>query len=216
MGDRDTKGLNRRSNEIYDAAIAKASNRHERVLWGDSVKQYYRFSEMLRHVDRCSASVLDIGCGNGELLLFLNAHGFTGEYTGVDINEGLLAEARKRYSGGDFRNLDIMSGAPLEIYDYVVMSGLFNVDFGQDERFIHQFVERMFGLCREKVVLNAISSFATTRHEGTYYVDPCDMAKYVAASISGKFEIHHGFVPYNFTFVIHKGRQWAPLQDAMP
>ena len=36
------------------------------------------------------ASILDIGCGNGELWRFLCHHGFQGRYTGVDFSPALL------------------------------------------------------------------------------------------------------------------------------
>ncbi|MDA1329856.1 MAG: class I SAM-dependent methyltransferase [Chloroflexi bacterium] len=44
-------------------------------------------------------SVLDLGCGNGELAAELARRGHTGEYVGVDFSEGLLEEARKRAKG---------------------------------------------------------------------------------------------------------------------
>jgi 2-polyprenyl-3-methyl-5-hydroxy-6-metoxy-1,4-benzoquinol methylase len=41
------------------------------------------------------ASVLDVGCGNGTLARRLAAQGFSGTYLGVDLSEGLLADARR-------------------------------------------------------------------------------------------------------------------------
>jgi SAM-dependent methyltransferase len=41
------------------------------------------------------ASILDLGCGNGELARALGRRRHRGEYVGVDFSEGLLAEARR-------------------------------------------------------------------------------------------------------------------------
>lgn len=52
------------------------------------------------------ASILDVGCGNGTLARALAAGGFSGQYLGVDMSEGLLAKAAeglKEQSQGDFR-----------------------------------------------------------------------------------------------------------------
>jgi trans-aconitate methyltransferase len=51
--------------------------------------------------------VIDVGCGPGT-----NAHHFTGvDYTGLDFNEGYIADARRRY-GRDFRVADVTRLAP--------------------------------------------------------------------------------------------------------
>ncbi len=40
------------------------------------------------------ASVVDVGCGNGTLARHLIAKGFSGQYLGVDLSAGLLADAQ--------------------------------------------------------------------------------------------------------------------------
>ncbi|KAA3642829.1 MAG: class I SAM-dependent methyltransferase [Chloroflexi bacterium] len=42
------------------------------------------------------ASILDLGCGNGELGRELVSRGFVGRYVGVDFSEGLLEVAREK------------------------------------------------------------------------------------------------------------------------
>jgi trans-aconitate methyltransferase len=51
--------------------------------------------------------VIDVGCGPGT-----NAHHFAGvDYTGLDFNDGYIADARRRY-GRDFRVADVTQIAP--------------------------------------------------------------------------------------------------------
>jgi SAM-dependent methyltransferase len=47
---------------------------------------------------RGDESILDIGCGNGELARHLNRRGFRGAYLGVDFSAPLLAAAAASYS----------------------------------------------------------------------------------------------------------------------
>jgi SAM-dependent methyltransferase len=44
-------------------------------------------------------SILDVGCGNGELARELVRRGFTGQYTGIDFSPGLLEVARQGLPG---------------------------------------------------------------------------------------------------------------------
>ena len=45
------------------------------------------------------ATILDLGCGNGELACHLDEMGFTGSYLGTDFSPALLDEATRRYHG---------------------------------------------------------------------------------------------------------------------
>ncbi len=57
------------------------------------------------------ASILDLGCGNGLLALWLAKHDHQGPYTGLDFSESLVQSARVALSA--FPNID----ARLEIWD---------------------------------------------------------------------------------------------------
>jgi len=192
-----------RSNAAYDQARAIGATPHERVLWGDPARQYFRFDELLRlagAIDAANLEVLDVGCGNGELLQYLDGKGFRGKYRGIDIHAGQIAEARSRFPAGDFHVGDIFSN--IAAADIVMMSGVFNVDCGQDMDFIERFVGRCVTLARERFVFNAITSYVSRRDRGTFYLAP-EAAIGIAAKLSPRFELRHGFLPFNYTLCIH-------------
>ena len=65
--------------------------------------------------------VLDVGCGPGT-----NAHHFAGvDYTGLDINAGYIADARRRH-GRDFRVADVtrLERGTIEPADMVLVNSL--------------------------------------------------------------------------------------------
>ncbi len=65
--------------------------------------------------------VLDVGCGPGT-----NAHHFANvEYVGLDINDGYIADARRRH-GRDFRVADVTRLAPgtIEPADVILLNSL--------------------------------------------------------------------------------------------
>ncbi len=207
----DYSELTKRSNEIYDAAQGKAS-RGSRVLLDDANKQYYRFVEIHKFIETNDASILDVGCGNGELLNFLNMSGYTGKYTGIDVHPNLLAEARETYPNGRFLELNILDEAPATA-DYVVMSGLFNANFGQDWRFVERFICRMFQCSARATIFNAISTHVNSRHEAMFYVDPSDVIRFVLKELTTKVRMSHGFVPFNYTICLYKGPEWKSIQE---
>src|SRR5512141_493278 len=65
--------------------------------------------------------VIDVGCGPGT-----NARHFASmDYTGLDINEGYIADARRRY-GRDFRVADVTRFVPgtIEPGDMILLNSL--------------------------------------------------------------------------------------------
>jgi 2-polyprenyl-3-methyl-5-hydroxy-6-metoxy-1,4-benzoquinol methylase len=112
-----TAGENNRA--IYDEFWAACSDfsrynpgaRHRRRILGEIVdKLAWR-------------SVLDVGCGDGQNLLFLRAHGGHGidgtSFTGVDLSPKTVEENAKKYPFAKFAALDIEHAALSAQFDLV-------------------------------------------------------------------------------------------------
>ena len=54
-----------------------------------------------------SDSILDVGCGYGDLFAFLRDRGWRGRYVGIDIVPALIEAGHSKYPGADLRVLDI-------------------------------------------------------------------------------------------------------------
>lgn len=57
------------------------------------------FYQLLEHIPTPCPRFLDVGCGEGRLGRFMQAHHKIGDYVGVDFSEGLLAHARQTTPG---------------------------------------------------------------------------------------------------------------------
>src|SRR5205085_7874873 len=71
--------------------------------------------------------LLDVGCGFGDLLAWLNARGIEPRYTGLDICKPMIERCRKRFAGTGARFMmgDALKFVTDEPYDYIVASGIF-------------------------------------------------------------------------------------------
>jgi SAM-dependent methyltransferase len=204
---------------IYDE-VQNLPTTLERVLCNDIQRQFFRFAEiatLIGDLHRPNLSICDIGCGNGEFLLYLNQRGFTGKYTGCDIHEGLIKEAKVRFPNENFEVLDIFKNE-IQKHDIIVISGVFNLDYtrGEDPKkmlaFIRDFLLRSALFANEKIIFNAISSYVGFQQKEFFYFDP-KAAIEIASEISSKFELRHGFLPYNYTFSINiENGKWNSYQ----
>jgi ubiquinone/menaquinone biosynthesis C-methylase UbiE len=69
-----------------------------------------RFENALLGTVRPPAEILDFGCGSGDISAHLAGLGYT--LTGVDVSEGMIARAAKRYTARNLRFMHIPRNRP--------------------------------------------------------------------------------------------------------
>ena len=95
--------------------VAPFRDRFRRINWyyHQEIENYYRF------VIPDKASVLEIGCGTGDLLANLKPS----RGVGIDISSRMIEIAKGKYPHLDFRVMDAEALEVAEKFDYVVISG---------------------------------------------------------------------------------------------
>lgn len=197
-----------------DSAVKFGADSFSAVHWDNEQKAQYRYRLICKHISQESdISVLDVGCGNGGLFKYLNANGFRGTYHGYDINEKLIASSKKLYSDYSecFEVFDILRDKTIEKFDYVVLSGLFNNNYGQDLQWIYAFLEKMYSLANKKVIFNAISTYTNFKEDSMYYINPFEISDFIIKNLSSEMILEHGELPYNFQILINKDKSWKSI-----
>lgn len=186
----------------YSHAIATGQTPNDRVIWPNRMKQYARFEEISSFLDLTDTrlSILDLGCGNGEYVGYLERRAFAGTYKGIDLHEGMIDEARERFPGYDFEQCDVLS-ASAPPADVVIMSGVFNVAAGQTLDYVRAVLAASVRCARRAVIFNAITTHVDFRDAETFYLEPA-AAVDIAAAFSRRFTLKHGTPPFNMTICI--------------
>jgi len=208
--------LNAKQIEKYNSVALKNGISSKSVLWDDPHTQYFRFYELIKLLDLNGSrkSLLDVGCGNGELYKFLNLLGYRGNYVGYDINEILLSQAKSRFKNIEFKNVDIMSNEIPQQFNYVVLSGLFNVNVGQSSEWVKAFLKKMYALSNEVMVFNMISTHVTYRDERMFYMDPAEILSFCIDNLSKRTTLMHHNLPYNYTVAVYKDETWSSVNES--
>ena len=162
----------------YEAALAAHGTTAKGVDWKDEDGQRLRHRQFLRLVeaDR-DASVLDLGCGYGDLLPFLRAHGHRGRYVGLDVSPAMIDAARKLHGEGPDRVFHV-AAVPSEATDYAIASGVLNVIRGADpptwSRYVEAIIETLATNSRRGFGFNMLSlnSDSERRRADLHYADP--------------------------------------------
>ena len=147
-------------------------------------------------------TVIDFGCGFGDLLAFLRMKQWQGKYTGVDIVDELINEAAKRHKHDDrakFVCLDGNSSLP-EKAALAVAIGVFNHRLHQDNlAFVRETLSNLWEATTKVVVCDFLSSSSDVEHRrgDLFYADPRELYE-LATTYSRRVVIHHAYMPFEF------------------
>lgn len=186
---------------------------HQAVQWSSRETQERRF-EVLCDVIAPGDSVIDLGCGLGDLLGYLRRHkGFQGRYLGLDFVPEFVAHGRQAYPAdraASFAELDITRDALPADYDVVVTSGMFNNRTDDNWGFLLQAVGTMFGAAKKAVAFNVMSSYVDFEDPALFYCDPLRLFDQLKREVCPLVTLRHDYrvkpesVPFEFSVYLFK------------
>lgn len=134
------------------------------LLWSSQEVQFKRFSVLLEIGLEEKASILDVGCGFGDMADYMENNKKECTYTGIDLSTELLDEAGKRHVGIRLYEGDLFDFDPDDnSYDYVFLSGTLNRNLNDDGAYAYKTLQKMFEVCRIGIAFNLLDR----RHEWT-------------------------------------------------
>ncbi len=144
-----------KNNKIYKAFLSLGLDDG----WGSKDKQE-NFKLMMQICDYTNtqikdASVLDVGCGTGDMIAFLQKQDI-GQYIGIDLFEKAIQKAQKRFPDERFILSDFLS-ADLPKVDFVLCSGALTSSLDSDNYdILKAWVIKMWDLAKKGVVFNLL------------------------------------------------------------
>jgi SAM-dependent methyltransferase len=188
----------------YEPRISPHREHHEILDWASSASQRARFTALADHVDLRGKSLLDVGCGLGDLLGYLEQRGVAVDYTGVDILEAMVEAARQRHPNGRFICADVFVHSPFgREFDVVFCSGIFNLNLGNNLEFLPQALERLLELSRRLVVINLLHTRDKSTDDRYFHYDPAHVLD-VVQKLGCEAKLVDDYLPNDFTIVCRR------------
>ena len=172
---------------------------------GTEERRQQRF-DILREIGMASGdSVLDLGCGFGDFLLYCKNKNLKIEYMGIDINPLLISEARKRFPAGRFEVKDIQVDSIPRV-DYVISTSSFNVALKKEDnyKFAEDILRKGYALARKGVAIDFMSDYAEFRgnDKEIFYYSP-EKVFSIAKKISKRVCLRHDYPLFDFCIYIY-------------
>lgn len=193
----------------YEDKVQRFGYDHRGLGFRTRSSQEKRFEALLALGDFHGRSLLDVGCGFGDFLQFLNARGIRPSYTGLDICEPMIRHCRERFATDEsqFLACDVLEFSPAQEFDYVVASGVFGLDSPGVRERIAPTLERMNSWARRGCAANFLSARSPARVEARVYVDPREALE-IGLSITPAVRLDHSYLPNDFTLHLFRTPPW--------
>lgn len=203
--------------ERYSSRYQKFGYSPKSLGW-DKGKQDVRFEILTSQYDFSEKSVLDIGCGFGDLNKTLNekyAHNYS--YLGVDLVPDLVNEARKQYVGDniDFRTGDFLDISFENTFDFVIASGIFNHRLNNVNNYdlIEAAIIKALSLSNDGLAFDFLSDKVDYQLEHTFHSSPEKILS-IAYKYSRNIVIRNDYMPFEFALFIFKDDSFS-MEDTL-
>jgi SAM-dependent methyltransferase len=196
--------------DYYSKKIGEHGPGYLGVDWNSKESQYLRFEQLCRVIEPGKFSILDYGCGYGELINFLKAESrFNFNYTGYDISPQMIKAAT-----GAFKNTagtEFVSALHDKKFDYTVASGIFNVklDLAGNEtwlKYILETLQQFNDISIKGFSFNALTVYSDKEYmkDYLYYADPGFLFDHCMKNFSRNVALLHDYKLYEFTIIVRK------------
>jgi len=166
--------------------------------------QLFRFQELSKIglLDNCT--VLDIGCGRGDLYPFLIEHFKNVDYTGIDIVPELINQCLEKYQGTNFQCIDLFEQSIDQKIDYVFISMVFNnVEMGHGDYF-KKMISIAYDLCETGLAFNFTSNYKNFDSNNSISYDPSMMLDFCLNNITRHLSLNHNYEKCDVSMFLYK------------
>lgn len=197
----------KKKNLRYFSGLLKESDDHHHVVAQSKISHLKRFEKILELGDFQDKTVLDVGCGIGGFLTFLREKGISCEFTGIDINPGMIDKARQLHPEikKNFFVCDIIEEDLDGPFDWVTSNGPLNLRFDGtlNMDMTMRLVERMYSLARIGIAISMTSALTRKPNDETFYYRPLDiLAETFKFCANVRFD--HTYLPHDFVLFCYK------------
>jgi len=200
--------------DYYTRSVEAHGHSRQAVGWGSVQSQETRFRVLAEIGLNPASSILDVGCGLGDLYGYLtknfNVHP---SYLGIDITPAMIQAAQAKFPEGKFIVGDLLApGNVIPQVDFVLASGIFALlDIDRDPyRIMRNLIAAMFRLCRIGVAFNSLSSWTPNPEPRKFFVDPV-AALTMCREIAPWVTIRHDYMAHDFTIYLYRSGERKAL-----
>ncbi len=167
---------------------------------GNEERRNERFKILTEIGIKSGDTILDLGCGFGDLQKYLLKNDIKVKYIGIDINEEIIKIAKKENSDLDVKVLDILNENFNESVDYIVSTSSFNNKLNDESNyeFVDKLLKKCYSIAKKGVAIDFLSSYVDYRvDDEVFYYEPEQLFS-LAKKITKRVCLRHDYKLFEF------------------
>ncbi|WP_231109604.1 class I SAM-dependent methyltransferase [Vibrio nigripulchritudo] len=172
-----------------------------RILgWSSEQTQFARFSVFEKSLNLRDKSILDLGCGYGDLVHFLRVKQPIKHYTGIDFHKSFIKQAKlnaddsMRFLHGNFAQMR------LPVHDITIASGSLNYR-SNNKNYLPTVIRAGFSASREAFGFNLLDSDYFREDRLLQAYDPKEVLS-ICRNLTDDVEIIRDYMEEDFTIIM--------------
>jgi cyclopropane fatty-acyl-phospholipid synthase-like methyltransferase len=194
----------------YRDLLRKHGDSPQAAQYSSRETQERRFEKLVDVADLNGCSILDFGCGTGQLQDYLLRHDVNVRYHGVDIVDEFLTLCQEKFPQGRFGQLQDFQG---QQFDYVLVAGVFNNLMEDNTAFYQSSLKTLFSMASKGLSFNMMSAYVDYQDEGLFYEYPEKVFAFLKREVTpfvalhNDYEVKAGLPPFDFTVYAYRSGQ---------
>jgi SAM-dependent methyltransferase len=207
----------------YEGCLQAHGPTPQGVDWPDGEGLAARFGVMLELLQGRPGRprLLDLGCGPGLLLDYLDATGGVDrvDYEGVDLSAPMIEAARRRWPGHAFACRNILSDPlPDESVDVVLMNGVLTERVSLSQEVMTGLAESLvaaaFRAARVGIAFNVMSAHVDWRRDDLFHWGFDEAAGFLKREVSRQYAFRADYGLHEYTCFVWREPRRAPEPKA--
>lgn len=190
----------------YQKSLGKHGTSSKALQWRNEKSAHLRYEQLVADVYFENRSILDVGCGFGDIIDFIAKKTKKFEYTGVDIVPEFIDVAKKKYPKYKFVLRDYFSKPLKRKFDIVISSGALNSNMKDAESFRKKAIGVMFEHAEEALAFNMAGGHPQPENKRTnkvWYADSLEVLRY-CMTLTTKVIFRNHYHKRDFTIILLK------------
>lgn len=194
--------------KFWEKRVDKYGLNYKAMAYGSRKTQYGKFKILSEVGNLNNKSILDVGCGFGDLYCYLRLKKLKVKYTGYDIVPKVIELAKKKQPRLNLKTVDILKTKGKNKFDYVLSTG-FNCRKSHscsNTLLEKAMIKRMFELCKIGAAISLQSCYSPVYSPKSpgYFSRPERLFKYCMNKITKRTVLRHDYMPHDFTLYLYK------------
>lgn len=202
----------------YQEKYSEQKGSIKSLKWNSYASAATRYNQLISDLDFHKKTILDIGCGFGDIIPVIFSKTSAGlyandqkenifEYVGVDMVAEFIGEAKKRYPEFSFSWRDYFSNPMKKKFDIILCCGALNSNYEKVRSYRERAIKTMFENCNIATAFNMAGSVARSnvisKDAKIFYANPSEILTF-CARLTEKIIFKKHYHKNEFTIVMFK------------